>query len=116
MLIRKFLPGSNPGLGVHIETASPTPMFVRSRRPKAPFWGQLLCNRPDVVGFKSTAPANVPDPEFVGLSGIFLNIPSGCSSGLQSCNTTITALLLLSLYSNHRCSDGHFLQLENHEL
>lgn len=62
MLIKQFLPGSNPGFGVHIKAASPTTVFVRSWGQKAPFGGQLLCDCPDVVGLKSTAPANVPDP------------------------------------------------------
>ena len=107
-LIKKFLPGSNPRFGVRVETTSPAAMFVRRWRQKSPFRGQLLCNCPDVVGLKSTAPTYVPDPQVVGLSGIFLNIPSGCNSGLQCCNTIVMALLLPSLFSNNRCSRGIF--------
>lgn len=75
-------------------------MFFWSQWQKSPLRSQLLCNCPDVVGFKSTAPTYVPDPQVVGLSGILLNIPSGCNSGLQRCNTIDMVLLLPPLFSN----------------
>ena len=75
-------------------------MFFWSWWQKSPLWGQLLCNRSDVIGLKATAPAYVPDPQVVGFSGVLLNIPSGCNSGLQHCNTIDMVLLLPPLFSN----------------
>ena len=68
------------------------PCFSEAGGKKPLSWGQLLCNCPDVVGLKSTAPANVPDPQVVGLSGVFLNIPSGGNSGLQSWITIVNSI------------------------
>lgn len=57
-----------------------------------------------MVGLKSAAAANVPDPQVVGLSGVFLNIPSGRNSWLQACNTMILMFLLPPLlWLNVRC-------------
>jgi hypothetical protein len=57
-----------------------------------------------VVGLKSAAAANVPDPQVVGLSGVFLNIPSGGNSWLQAWNTMIMLFLLPPLlWFNVKC-------------
>ena len=44
----------------------------------------LLCDSPDVIWFESTAAADEPHSHVIGLPGVFMCVPSGKCTRLQS--------------------------------
>lgn len=81
------LPGSDPGLGVHLQATSPLAVLLWALRQEPALHSQLLSYSTDVVGLEPTAASNEEDSCIVGLSGILLHVPAGQYSGLQSCRT-----------------------------
>lgn len=77
-------PGSDPGLGVHLQTGSPAAVFLWRGGEEAPLGGQLLCDRPDVVGLETAAAADEADAGVVGLSGELVHVPARQDPGLQT--------------------------------
>lgn len=80
-----YVPCSDPGFGMHAQAVTPVTMFLRSFWQKSSFRSHLLSYCSDVIGLKSTAASNVTNSYVIGLSCIFLNVPSRGNSWLQTC-------------------------------
>lgn len=84
----RSIPGSEPRLYRHRQTAAPFSMFLCASREETPLSMQLLRQGSDVIGFKPAAATDVTDTSIIGLPGIFLHVPSGQYPGLQTCHST----------------------------
>merc|ERR1719347_1864044 len=73
-------PGSDPRLGVHLESTSPHLMLLRASRLPSSFLRKLLRHSSDVIRFESTTSSYISDSGVVSLTCKLLYVPPGKSS------------------------------------
>lgn len=70
---------------MHLQACTPKAVLLSASRQEAPLLLQLLGQGADVVRLEPAASADVPDASVVGVTGIFMHVPSGQDSGLETC-------------------------------
>lgn len=77
-------PGSDPGFGVHFQSAAPHAVFLRRLGQESSLDGELLGHGADVIRLEPAAAANITDAGLIGLPGVLLHLPAGQDPRLQS--------------------------------